>query len=73
MKLYDAGRYWIEVNVKNNVKTFDVFEFYEIKEDLSEEKPILENSQLPERGLIILGIIFSVVIIAGLIFRRRNY
>ena len=73
LKLYDAGRYWIEVNVKNNVKTFDVFEFYEIKEDLSEEKPILENSQLPERGLIILGIIFSVVIIAGLIFRRRNY
>ena len=59
MKLYDAGRYWIEVNVKNNLDTFDVFELYDIKEDLSKQKPILENSQLPERALIILGIIFQ--------------
>ena len=35
LKLYDAGRYWIEVNVKNSSNTFDVFEFYDIKEDLS--------------------------------------
>jgi minor extracellular serine protease Vpr len=73
LKLYDAGRYWIEVNVKNNLDTFDVFELYDIKEDLSKQKPILENSQLPERALIILGIIFSIVVILGLVFRRRNY
>ena len=73
LKLYDAGRYWIEANVKNSSDTFDVFEFYDIKEDLSEEKPIVENSVLPERALIILGVIFALVIIAGLRFRKRNY
>ena len=41
--------------------TFDVCEFYDIKKDLSEEKPIVENSELPERALIILGIIFGIV------------
>ena len=73
LKLYDAGKYWIEANIKNDVETFDVFEFYDIKEDLSKQKPIVENSQLPERALIILGIIFSIVIVVGLKFRRRNY
>jgi len=73
LKLYDAGKYWIEVNVKNSSGTFDVFEFYDVKEDLSEQKPILENSELPERALIILGVIFCIVIIAGLKFRQRNY
>ena len=73
LKLYDAGRYWIEANVRNSSGTFDVFEFYDIKEDLSEEKPIVENSLLPERALIILGVIFTIVIILGLKFRKRNY
>ena len=73
LKLYDAGRYWIEANVRNSSGTFDVFEFYDIKEDLSEQKPIVENSVLPERALIILGIIFTIVIIVGLKFRKRNY
>jgi minor extracellular serine protease Vpr len=73
LKLYDAGRYWIEANVKSSSDTFDVFEFYDIKEDLSEEKPIVENSLLPERALIILGVIFALVVILGLRFRRRNY
>ena len=73
LKLYDAGRYWIEANVKSNENTFDVYEVYDIKEDLSEQKPIVEESELPERGLIILGIIFSIVIIVGLNFRRKNY
>ena len=72
LKLYDAGRYWIEANVKSNENTFDVYEVYDIKEDLSEQKPIVENSELPERALIILGIIFSIVIIVGLKF-RKNY
>ena len=71
--MYDAGRYWIEANVRNSSGTFDVFEFYDIKEDLSEQKPIVENSVLPERALIILGIIFTIVIIVGLKFRKRNY
>ena len=67
MKLYDAGKYWIEANVKNDEKTFDVYEVYDIKEDLSEQKPIVENSELPERALIILGIIFGIImIIVGL-------
>ena len=73
LKLYDAGRYWIEANVKSNENTFDVYEVYDIKEDLSEQKPIVENSELPERALIILGIIFSIVIGVGLKFRRKNY
>ena len=72
LKLYDAGTYWIEVNVKNDENTFDVYEVYDIKEDLSEQKPIVENSELPERALIILGIIFSIVIVVGLKF-RKNY
>ena len=72
LKLYDAGKYWIEVNVKSNENTFDVYEVYDIKEDLSEQKPIVENSELPERALIILTVIFSVVIILGLKF-RKNY
>jgi minor extracellular serine protease Vpr len=73
LKLYDVGRYWIEANVRNSSGTFDVFEFYDIKEDLSGQKPIVENSELPERALIILGIIFTVVIIVGLKFRRKDY
>ena len=73
LKLYDAGIYWIEANVMSDENTFDVYEVYNIKEDLSEQKPIVENSELPERALIVLGIIFSIVIIVGLKFRRRNY
>jgi minor extracellular serine protease Vpr len=72
LKLYDPGTYWIEANVKNSEDTFDVYEFYEIKKDLSEQKPIVENSELPERALIILGIIFSIVVLVGLKF-RKNY
>ena len=73
IKLYDAGRYWIEAKIKNSSDTFDVFEFYDIKEDLSGEKPIVEDSVLPERALIILGVIFTLVVIAGLRFRKRGY
>ncbi|MDC0202329.1 S8 family serine peptidase [Candidatus Nitrosopelagicus sp.] len=72
LKLYDAGEYWIEVNVKSGKNTFDVYEVYDIKEDLSEQKPIVENSELPERALIILGIIFGIVIIVGLKFRKSS-
>ena len=72
LKLYDAGNYWIEVNVKSDKNTFDVYEVYDIKEDLSEQKPIVENSELPERALIILGIIFGIVIIVGLKFRKSS-
>ena len=73
LKMYDAGRYWIEANIKNDGETYDVYEFYDVKEDLSEQKPIVSSTELPERALIILGIIFSIVIVAGLKFRRRNY
>jgi len=73
VKLYDSGIYWIEANIKNNSETFNVYEFYDIKEDLSEQKPIVEDSVLPERALIILGIIFTIVVIIGLKFRRKNY
>ncbi|MEC7711268.1 MAG: S8 family serine peptidase [Thermoproteota archaeon] len=73
LKLYDAGRYWIEANVRNNSETLDVFEIYDIKEDLSEQKPIVENSELPERALIILGMIFIIVVIVGLRFRKKDY
>jgi len=73
LKLYDGGIYWIEANVRNSSGTFDVFEFYDIKEDLSGEKPILENSLLPERALIILVVIFTIVMFVGLKFRKRSY
>ena len=59
--------------MRNSSGTFDVFEFYDIKEDLSGQKPIVENSELPERALIILGIVFIILIIVGLKFRKRNY
>ena len=72
LKLYDSGKYWIEVNVRNVSDTFDVFEVYDITKDLSEEKPIVEKSMLPERALIILGVIFTIVIIVGLKFRRKD-
>ena len=58
--------------VKNSEDTVDVYEFYEIKKDLSEQKPIVENSELPERALIILGIIFGIVVLVGLKL-RKNY
>ena len=41
LKLYEAGKYWIETNIKNNEETFDVYDVYDIKEDLSEQKPIV--------------------------------
>ena len=56
----------------HNENTFVVYEVYEISEDLSEEKPLVENSELPERALIILGVISSIVIVVGLKF-RKNY
>jgi len=40
---------------------------------LSEQKPIVENSELPERALIILGMIFIIVVIVGLRFRKKDY
>jgi hypothetical protein len=73
LKLYEAGRYWIETNIKSNEETFDVYDVYDIKTDAKEKKPIVSSTELPERALIILGIIFSIVIIVGLKFRRRNY
>jgi len=72
LKLYEAGIYWIEANVKNSNDTFDVYEFYNIKKDLSEQRPIVDDSELPQRALIILGIIFSIVIIVGLRFRKKT-
>ncbi len=73
LKLYEAGRYWIETNIKNNDESFDVYDVYDIKTDAKEKKPIVSSTELPERALIILIIIFSIVIIVGLKFRRKNY
>ena len=73
LKLYEAGRYWIETNIKNNEETFDVYDVYDIKTDAKEKKPIVSSTELPERALIILIIIFSIVIIVGFKFRRKNY
>ncbi len=73
LKLYEAGRYWIETNIKNNEESFDVYDVYDIKTDAKEKKPIVSSTELPERALIILIIIFSIVIIVGLKFRRKNY
>ena len=72
LKLYDAGKYWVEANIKNNEETFDVYEIYDIKESSNEQKPIVTNSELPERALIILIIIFGIVIIVGLKFRKKT-
>ena len=73
LKLYEAGKYWIETNIKNNEETFDVYDVYDIKTDAKEKKPIVSSTELPERALIILIIIFSIVIIVGFKFRRKNY
>ena len=72
LKMYDAGRYWIEINIKNNEETFDMYDIYDIEMDSKEQKPIVSNLEFPERALIILGIIFSILIGVGLKF-RRNY
>ena len=69
MTFYTSGDWHID---PDRDITFDVYEFYEIKKDLSEEKPIVENSELPERALIILGIIFGIVVLVGLKL-RKNY
>ena len=73
LKIYDAGIYWIEANIRNSEKTFDVYDVYDIKVDAKEQKPIVSSTEFPERALIILGIIFSILIGVGLKFRRRNY
>ena len=73
LKLYEAGRYWIETNIKNNEESFDVYDVYDIKTDAKEKKPIVSSTELPERALIILIIIFSIVIVVGFKFRRKNY
>ena len=73
LKMYDAGKYWIEANIRNNEETFDVYDIYDIKVDAKEQKPIVSSTEFPVRALIILGIIFSIAIIVGLKFRRRNY
>ena len=73
LKMYDAGEYWIEANIRNNEKTFNVYDVYNIKVDAKEQKPIVTSTEFPERALIILGIIFSLVIVLGLKFRGRNY
>ena len=73
LKMYDAGRYWIEANIRDSEKTFDVYDVYDIKVDAKEQKPIISSGELPERALLILGIIFSIVVIVGLKVRRRNY
>ena len=44
-----------------------------IKTAAKEKKPIVSSTELPERALIILIIIFSIVIIVGFKFRRKNY
>jgi len=72
LKVYDAGKYWIEANIKNNEKTFDVYDVYNVKTDSNEQKPIVTSRELPERALIILGIIFSIVIVVGLRLRKKT-
>ena len=71
--MYDAGRYWIEANIRDSEKTFDVYDVYDIKVDAKEQKPIISSTEFPERALIILGIIFGIAIVVGLKFRRKNY
>ena len=72
LKVYDAGKYWIEANIKNNEETFDVYDVYNIKKDSEEQRPIVTSEEFPERAFIILGIIFSIVAIVGLKFRKRS-
>ena len=49
-----------------------MYEIYDIKESSNEQKPIVTNSELPERALIILGIIFGMDIIIGLKLRKKT-
>ena len=72
VKVYDAGKYWIEANIKNSEGTFDVYSTYNVKTNSEEQRPIVTSSELPERAFIILGIIFGIVIIAGLRYRRKT-
>ena len=70
--MYNAGKYWIEANIKNNEETFDVYDVYNVKTDSSEQRPIVTTRELPERALIILGVIFSIVTVVGLRLRKKT-
>ena len=72
LKVYDSGKYWIEANIKNNEEAFDVYDVYNIKKDSKEQRPIVTSEEFPDRAFIILGIIFSIVTIIGLKFRKRS-
>ena len=72
VKVYNAGKYWVEANIKNSEGTFDVYSTYNVKTDSEESRPIVTSSELPERVFIILGIIFGIVIIVGLKYRRKT-
>jgi len=70
LKMYDAGKYWIEANIKNSNETYDAYDNFEIKIDSLEQKPIITSSEIPDRALIILTVIFLIVIVIGLKFRK---
>ena len=72
MKVYDAGKYWVEANIKNSEGTFDVYSTYNVKTNSEEQRPIVTSSELPERAFIVLGIIFGIVIIVGLRYGRKT-
>ena len=71
LKIYEVGEYWIEANIKSGKNTFDVFDSITISSEVLNEKPVISDTIISERPIIILVIIFGIVTIVGLKIKNR--
>jgi|TARA_B100001750_G_scaffold206864_1_gene184793 minor extracellular serine protease Vpr len=71
LKIYEVGEYWIEANIKSGKNTFDVFDSIIISSEALNEKPVISDTIISERPIIILVIIFGIVTIVGLKIKNR--
>ena len=71
LKIYAAGEYWVEANIKADKISFDVYDTITIDSESTSEKSVASDLIVSERPLIILAIIFGIVIVVGIGIRNR--
>ena len=71
LKIYAAGEYWVEANIKADKISFDVYDTITIDSESTSEKSVVSDLIVSERPLIILAIIFGIVIVVGIGIRNR--
>jgi len=71
LKIYATGEYWVEVNIKADKISFDVYDTITINSESTSEKSVVSDLIVSERPLIILVIIFGIVIVVGIGIRNR--